>query len=94
MFQTDASIKELAARNKTASQETLDKVQEMRRWDPQLLTGCWVDRNGVMLAVYFSRGDRPQHQPKKEGEETNQVDKEKAKARDESHTSHVPKLML
>jgi len=57
VFQTKASLEELAKRPKTVTPKILQKVQDMKDLEPQVLSGCWVDRKGTLLAVYFGRGD-------------------------------------
>jgi len=58
VFQIQASLEELASRKKPASKEDmekhLEKVAQMESLEPQILSGCWVDRDGIPLAVYFS----------------------------------------
>jgi len=66
VFQTQASLKELAKRPKTTTPEILKKVQDMKGLSPQVLSACWVDREGTVLAVYFGRGDPKK--PTKEGQ--------------------------
>ena len=66
VFQTQASLKELAERPKTTTPEILQKVKDMKELSPQVLSGCWVDREGTVLAVYFGRGDPKK--PTKEGQ--------------------------
>lgn len=53
----EALLEKLASRRKPASKEIdrhLKKVAQMEPWEPQVLSGCWVDREGIILAVYFS----------------------------------------
>jgi len=58
VFQIEASLEELASRKKPASKEDmerhLEKVAQMEPRESQAVSGCWVDRDGVLLAVYFS----------------------------------------
>ena len=58
VFQIEASLEELASRTKPASKGEMDKqlkkVAQMEALEPQVVFGCWVDREGVILAVYFS----------------------------------------
>jgi len=61
VFQANVTLEELAARARPIPSEISKKVTEMRDWDPQVLSGCWVDKNSKLLAVYFSRGDHPKH---------------------------------
>lgn len=37
----------------------LDKLEEVKLKDPQIISGCWVDRDGITLAVYFSLSQDP-----------------------------------
>jgi len=69
IFQIEASLEELASRTKPASKGEMDKqlkkVVQMESREPQVVSGCWVDREGVILAVYFSYSGDVQSNSKK-----------------------------
>jgi hypothetical protein len=59
VFQTSTSLEELAKRPKKATPGVLGKIKGMKTREPQILTGCWVDKDFQVLAVYWGQGDRP-----------------------------------
>ena len=59
VFQIPTSLEQLAKRPKKTTPEVLEQVTQMKDQSPQILTGCWVDENREILAVYFGRGERP-----------------------------------
>jgi len=53
-FQIDSTLEELSACPVPPSDMEKNKLKEVEVKDPQVISGHWVDKNGVTLAVYFS----------------------------------------
>jgi len=58
IFQIGALLEELASHKNPVSKEDierhLEKVAQIEPREPQAVSGCWVDRDGILLAIYFS----------------------------------------
>jgi hypothetical protein len=57
VFKADVYLIESPACPKRPTPVILKKIEEMKAKEPQVLTGCWVDSNNTLLAVYFSQGE-------------------------------------
>lgn len=59
VFKAEVTLEDLSHRSKDVTCEIKAKVKKMEALDPQVVTGCWVDSNNEVLAVYYSQGPRP-----------------------------------
>ena len=60
VFKADFSLAELTNHPKKPPDAIFGKLQETEHWSPQVLSGCWVDSNNVIFAVYCSLGEHPE----------------------------------
>ena len=76
-FQIDSTLKQLSSRPILPSTAMLTKEKELETKEPQVISGCWVDKDGVTLAVYFSWSKVPKPEDEEAGGEKGKVNQSK-----------------
>jgi hypothetical protein len=85
VFKANVSLEELSARPKKPTPDILEKIEEMKAREPQVLTGCWVDSNNTLLAVYFSQGETKKPNGKEVAKGDNEGHRQNQKVRYITH---------
>jgi hypothetical protein len=60
-FHTGATLQDLSSRPLRPSKSVLAQLKKVEDKEPQIISGRWIDKDGVTLAVYFtySKDEKP-----------------------------------